>query len=339
MSEVAGRLAGAGRCVLPDASGRRPRRPHRQRPRCPAPAKVVVLGAGVSGRNAAAIALGMRGGRLAARPEPEPPAREVDGGLSAAGCRTVASNTWEIEKAVTEADLVIGAVLVAGHQGAHPGGATCCLVESHQTGIGARRHLDRPGRMLRGLAADDACRPGLPRSTTSVFYCVANMPGAVATHLDLRADQRHAAPTSRNWPTGGWRAALAADPALAAGPEHRGRRGWSAPRSPRPTATTMTLSADAPGPGRPHRPRRQHAQPGGCARSGGILEHSGRSNGAPGPSGQVADAERDALLEDAAVWVADGTIRAVGPEERVLDQVRENALGDRLPRRPWTAAR
>jgi imidazolonepropionase-like amidohydrolase len=45
----------------------------------------------------------------------------------------------------------------------------------------------------------------------------------------------------------------------------------------------------------------------------------------------VADAERDAPLEGAAVWIEQGTIRAVGPEDRVRDQVREEASGDRPP--------
>ena len=75
-------------------------------------AKVVVLGAGVSGLNAAAIALGMQAevllldkniGRL----------REVDR-IYQGHMQTVASNTYEIERAVIDADLVIGAVLVPG---------------------------------------------------------------------------------------------------------------------------------------------------------------------------------------------------------------------------------
>jgi alanine dehydrogenase len=75
-------------------------------------AKVVVLGAGVSGMNAAAIALGMQAevllvdknvGRL----------RSADA-IYQGHCQTVASNAYEIERAVIDADLVIGAVLVPG---------------------------------------------------------------------------------------------------------------------------------------------------------------------------------------------------------------------------------
>src|SRR5229473_6795966 len=69
-------------------------------------AKVVVLGAGVSGMNAAAIALGMQAevllidknvGRL----------RSADA-IYQGHCQTVASNAYEIDRAVIDADLVIG---------------------------------------------------------------------------------------------------------------------------------------------------------------------------------------------------------------------------------------
>src|SRR5690349_24398405 len=75
-------------------------------------AKVGVLGAGVSGMNAAAIALGMPAevllvDRNIAR------LRQADA-IYQGHLQTVASNTYEIERAVIDADLVIGAVLVPG---------------------------------------------------------------------------------------------------------------------------------------------------------------------------------------------------------------------------------
>ncbi|HXP56858.1 MAG TPA: alanine dehydrogenase, partial [Streptosporangiaceae bacterium] len=75
-------------------------------------AKVVVLGAGVSGMNAAAIALGMQAEVLlldlnVAR------LRSADA-IYQGHLQTVASNAYEIERAVIDADLVIGAVLVPG---------------------------------------------------------------------------------------------------------------------------------------------------------------------------------------------------------------------------------
>src|ERR1700744_1277802 len=75
-------------------------------------AKVVVIGAGVSGQNAPAIALGMQAevlllDRNVAR------LRQMDA-IYQGHCQTVTSNAYELEKAVLNADLVIGAVLVAG---------------------------------------------------------------------------------------------------------------------------------------------------------------------------------------------------------------------------------
>src|SRR5215467_11449406 len=111
MSEVAGRLApqvgsyhlmrqGGGRGVLMGGV-----------PGVYA-AKVVVIGAGVSGQNAAAIALGMQAEVLlldknVAR------LRQMDA-IYQGHCQTVASNSYEIEQAVLDADLVIGAVLIPG---------------------------------------------------------------------------------------------------------------------------------------------------------------------------------------------------------------------------------
>ena len=75
-------------------------------------AKVVVLGAGVSGMNAAAIALGMQAevlllDRNVAR------LRSADA-IYQGHLQTVTSNSYEVERAVIDADLVIGAVLVPG---------------------------------------------------------------------------------------------------------------------------------------------------------------------------------------------------------------------------------
>ena len=121
MSEVAGRLApqvgsyhlmrqGGGRGVLMGGV-----------PGVYA-AKVVVIGAGVSGQNAAAIALGMQAevlllDRNVAR------LRQMDA-IYQGHCQTVASNAYEIERAVLDADLVIGAVLDPGRQGARSWSAT-----------------------------------------------------------------------------------------------------------------------------------------------------------------------------------------------------------------------
>src|SRR5205823_10758267 len=111
MSEVAGRLApqvgayhlmrqGGGRGVLMGGvSG-------------VYAAKVVVIGAGVSGMNAAAIALGMQAEVLLLDKNINK-LREADR-IYQGHLQTVASNLFEIERAVLDADLVIGAVLVPG---------------------------------------------------------------------------------------------------------------------------------------------------------------------------------------------------------------------------------
>src|SRR5499425_1166810 len=75
-------------------------------------AKVVVLGAGVSGMNAAAIALGMQSEVLLV--DKNVARLQSADAIYQGHCQTVASNTYEIERAVIDADLVIGAVLVPG---------------------------------------------------------------------------------------------------------------------------------------------------------------------------------------------------------------------------------
>ena len=111
MSEVAGRLApqvgsyhlmsqGGGRGVLMGGV-----------PGVYA-AKVVVIGAGVAGQNAAEIALGMEA-EVLLLDRNVAQLRRVDA-IYHGHCQTVASNAYEIERAVLDADLVIGAVLIPG---------------------------------------------------------------------------------------------------------------------------------------------------------------------------------------------------------------------------------
>jgi alanine dehydrogenase len=137
-------------------------------------AKVVVIGAGVSGMNAAAIALGMQAEVIVLD-------RDVDK-LRAADriyqghMQTVTSNAYEVERAVLDADLVIGAVLV-------PGAKAPTLISNE---LVSRM---KPGSVLVDIAVDQGgcfedTRPTTHDDPTfrvheSVFYCVANMPGAV----------------------------------------------------------------------------------------------------------------------------------------------------------------
>src|SRR5579875_459939 len=174
-------------------------------------AKVVVLGAGVSGMNAAAIALGMQA-EVLLLDKNIAKLRAADA-IYQGHCQTVASNAYEIERAVIDADLVIGAVLV-------PGARAPKLVSDDLVAA------MKPGSVLVDIAIDQGgCFAG-SRPTThdepvykvheSVFYCVANMPGAVP-HTSTYALTNVTLPYAAEIAGCGWRAALRADPALALG--------------------------------------------------------------------------------------------------------------------------
>jgi alanine dehydrogenase len=210
MSEVAGRLApqvgayhlmrqGGGRGVLMGGvSG-------------VYAAKVVVLGAGVSGMNAAAIALGMQAEVLLLDKNIEK-LRQADR-IYQGHLQTVASNAYEVEKACIDADLVIGAVLV-------PGAKAPMLVSD---ALVARM---KPGSVLVDISIDqggcfESSRPTTHSDPTyrvadTVFYCVANMPGAVP-HTSTYALTNVTLPYAERIADLGWRDAARADPALAAG--------------------------------------------------------------------------------------------------------------------------
>lgn len=173
MSEVAGRLApqagsyhmmasGGGRGVLMGGvPGVRP-------------ANVVVIGAGVSGRNAVAIAHGMHA-NVTVLDLNIKALRSIDD-LYQGTVKTVVSNSYELEQAVLAADMVIGAVLVPGAKA--PKLISNSLVQRM-----------KPGSVLVDIAIDQGgCfEDSVPtthadptyRVHESVFYCVANMPGAV----------------------------------------------------------------------------------------------------------------------------------------------------------------
>jgi alanine dehydrogenase len=175
------------------------------------PASVVVIGAGVAGLNATSIAAGMRAdvtlldrdlGRL----------RVADARFEGR-VRTVASNDYEVERAVLAADLVIGAVLIPGRRA--PKLVTNALV--------ARM---RPGAVLVDISVDQGgCFEDTHPTThddptykvhDAVFYCVANMPGAVprtSTHALTNATLPYAVALADH----GWREAMRLDPALARG--------------------------------------------------------------------------------------------------------------------------
>lgn len=210
MSEVAGRLAvQVGATTLMKANGGRgvllggvPG---------VRPAQVVVIGAGVSGQNAVAMAVGL-GADVTVLDLDIVKLRALDAHY-AGRVRTIVSNAHELERVCLEADLVIGAVLV-------PGARAPRLVSNE---LVSRM---KPGSVLVDIAVDQGgcfedSRPTTHADPTyqvhdSVFYCVANMPGAVP-HTSTYALTNATLPYVRELADRGWRAALAADPALAAG--------------------------------------------------------------------------------------------------------------------------
>ena len=210
MSEVAGRLAPqVGAHALMRASGGRGvlmggvSGVHA--------AKVVVIGAGVSGMNAAAIALGMQA-EVQLLDKNIARLRQVDA-IYQGHMQTIVSNSFEIERAVLDADLVIGAVLV-------PGAKAPKLVSNE---LVSRM---KPGSVLVDIAIDQGgcfedSKPTTHADPTfavhgSVFYCVANMPGAVP-HTSTYALTNVTLPYAVAIANKGWRQALRDDAALALG--------------------------------------------------------------------------------------------------------------------------
>jgi alanine dehydrogenase len=210
MSEVAGRMAplmgahhlmraGGGRgaliCGVPGVAA----------------ANVVVLGAGVAGMAAATLAVGMQANVFIFDRNLER-LREVDHHFRGQ-VETVASTKHAIGEQVTLADIVIGAVLVVGARA--PRLVTDEMVATM-----------RPGSVLVDISVDQGGCFESTRPTThsdpvfkvheSLFYCVANMPGAVphtSTHALVNATLPYTLEIARH----GWQNAVRADHALAQG--------------------------------------------------------------------------------------------------------------------------
>jgi alanine dehydrogenase len=210
MSEVAGRLAPqVGAATLLKAAGGRgvllggvPG---------VASGHVVIVGAGVAGMNAARIAVGM-GARVTVLDKRSEALLAADREFGSR-VQTLASNRMTLEASVLDADLVIGAVLV-------PGAKAPVLVSNE---LVSRM---KPGSVLVDIAIDQGgcfedSRPTTHDAPTfdvhgSVFYCVANMPGAVP-HTSTYALTNVTLPYAVALADHGWREALRGDDALAAG--------------------------------------------------------------------------------------------------------------------------
>ncbi|MFD5659459.1 alanine dehydrogenase [Streptomyces hirsutus] len=210
MSEVAGRLsAQVGAYHLMRAGGCRGVLPGGV-PGVPA-GRAVVIGGGVSGWSAAQIAVGM-GFHVTLLDKDINKLREADR-VFGTKIQTVVSNTFELEKACIEADLVIGAVLIPGAKA--PKLVTNDLVSRMKS-----------GSVLVDIAIDQGgcfedSRPTTHAEPTftvhdSVFYCVANMPGAVP-NTSTYALTNATLPYIVELANRGWVEALRRDPALAKG--------------------------------------------------------------------------------------------------------------------------
>jgi alanine dehydrogenase len=175
------------------------------------PAKVVVIGGGVVGFNAAQMAVGL--GADVTILDRDPNVLERLDSHFEGRARTLFSGKAALATEVAQADLVIGAVLV-------PGAAAPKLVTRDMLST------MMPGAVLVDVAIDQGGCFETSRATTHadptyvvdgvVHYCVANMPGAVArtsTYALNNVTLPHALRIAKL----GWRGALAANPHLAAG--------------------------------------------------------------------------------------------------------------------------
>jgi alanine dehydrogenase len=217
MSEVAGRLApqvgayslmrnSGGRGVLPGG--------------VPgvSPAKITVIGGGVSGVNAATIALGM-GADVTVLDLSIPRLRQIDAQFGGR-VKTLVSSAYAIEQSVIEADMVIGAVLVPGAKA--PTLVSNDLVKRMKSGsVLVDIAIDQGGCFEDSHATTH--EDPVYRVHDSVFYCVANMPGAVP-NTSTYALTNATLPYAVRLADLGWRDALKQDPALALGLNiHAGR--------------------------------------------------------------------------------------------------------------------
>ena len=174
-------------------------------------AKVVIIGAGVSGQNAANIALGM--GADVTLLDTDLDKLRMSFWRYNNRVHGLASSRLAIEQQVTEADMVIGAVLI-------PGAAAPKLVSNE---LVSRM---KPGSVLVDIAVDQGGCFEDTRATThadptytvhgSTFYCVANMPGAVP-HTSTYALTNATLPYAVALADKGWRDACVADRSLALG--------------------------------------------------------------------------------------------------------------------------
>ncbi|WP_243837889.1 alanine dehydrogenase [Cumulibacter soli] len=174
-------------------------------------AKVVIIGAGVSGMRAARIAAGMQAKVILLDRNIE--ALHAADAYFRGAVQTISSSAHAIEEAIADADVVIGAVLVPGAR------APRVITNEMVAGM-------QPGSVLIDLSVDQGgcfedTRPTSHADPTytvhgSIFYAVANVPGAVPV-TSTAALTNATLPYALALADRGFAGACAADPALAAG--------------------------------------------------------------------------------------------------------------------------
>ena len=174
-------------------------------------AKVVVIGGGVAGTEAAYVANGM-GADVVVIDLSLPRLREIEERFNGE-VQTRVSTSYEIAEQLRDADLVIGSVLIPGEK------APKLVTDEMVRGM-------KPGSVLVDIAIDQGGCFEHSRPTThddptfavhqSVYYCVANMPGAVPS-TSTRALTNATLPYVIALASKGWKQALSDDPALALG--------------------------------------------------------------------------------------------------------------------------
>ncbi|MEW6132489.1 MAG: alanine dehydrogenase [Pseudomonadota bacterium] len=148
------------------------------------PARVAVIGGGTVGMNAARMAVGL-GAQVRLLDRDADKLRHAEE-MYGARCETAFATPGEVARAAEQADIVIGAAMVAGRRAPH---------------ILTREHLKsmRPGSVLVDVSIDQGGISETSRPTTHsepfyvevniVHYCVTNMPGAVARTATLALTQ------------------------------------------------------------------------------------------------------------------------------------------------------
>ena len=186
-------------------------------------AKVVVLGAGVAGQNAANIALGM--GAEVTMLDADLDKLRMSFWRYDNRVRQIASSSLTVREEVLRADLVIGTVLIPGAKA--PKLVTEAMVAEMKPGsVLVDVSIDQGG-CFEGSRPTTHADPTFPVHN-SLYYCVANMPGAVP-HTSTWALTNATLPYAVKLADRGWRDALAADPGLAKGLNtHAGRITYAA---------------------------------------------------------------------------------------------------------------